>query len=550
MKDGGKRKCESQQKEEVRIKQNREKRQRMVLVKIKGIRENVPSVSTANSTTWGSAQGVCFKCGSPYHLRDKRPILIRDRASRSKGQWIPIQQSTTPGKARDNGEGPSKTTRRKDVKPPLVQLWKGDVGWSPTDAIPYPFKIRREMPEHQGMIRAHSDSIPDIGVLYDTYSNLFTIKIHHNGEFSKPHDRWYKFVVLDYDDLVDSDMFSLYELFGRLNELGLGDNNQILFIYFRISWIYLDDGLVSLMADSDVIKLLNFVPGCKEIEVYIETSVSLVELHLVESLIVSQSHNKCVGNVVVIDEIIEDNVVSSSGKDSRFLMIEWPEDEHVDTSYHASTMNVYPIVKPMNDENVGYLDCDNEHAGDIHKIVQETLMDDDLFQQDSALDYQQDPYHVIDEEQEIAKIVADQNHPCEEEFGLDVLDFSELPNGDECDDEQDPQARKRILHEIIREILAVKSRKAIQIVKCDNLRVTTKCFGNVVGYKKTNKDPMESCTHMRDSDNPSTLNNNGSVAKGRAKCDILVNNLCESLNSKLVGGRDQTIIGCLEYIRE
>ena len=40
------------------------------------------------------------------------------------------------------------------------------------------------------------------------------------------------------------------------------------------------------------------------------------------------------------------------------------------------------------------------------------------------------------------------------------------------------------------------------------------------------------------------------LVTGRAKCDILLNNLCESFNSKLVGGRDQPIIGCLEYIRQ
>ncbi|GJS94804.1 hypothetical protein Tco_0801772 [Tanacetum coccineum] len=54
------------------------------------------------------------------------------------------------------------------------------------------------------------------------------------------------------------------------------------------------------------------------------------------------SHSKCVGNGVVIEEIVEENVVSSSGKDSKLLMIEWPVDE------------------PTNNENVGYLECDNE----------------------------------------------------------------------------------------------------------------------------------------------------------------------------------------------
>ncbi|GJW90166.1 mutator type transposase [Tanacetum coccineum] len=37
---------------------------------------------------------------------------------------------------------------------------------------------------------------------------------------------------------------------------------------------------------------------------------------------------------------------------------------------------------------------------------------------------------------------------------------------------------------------------------------------------------------------------------GRAKCDLLINNICEVFNRQLVDGRDQPIITCLEYIRE
>ncbi|GJU09176.1 hypothetical protein Tco_1125606 [Tanacetum coccineum] len=97
-------------------------------------------------------------------------------------------------------------------------------------------------------------------------------------------------------------------------------------------------------------------------------------------------------NDVVIKEIVEDNVVSNSGKDSRLFMLEWPgmgeeevvsisgkvsrllilewpemgkEDEHANTTKHASTSDI---------------------AGDIHEKVHETLMDDDLFQQDSVMD--------------------------------------------------------------------------------------------------------------------------------------------------------------------
>ncbi|KAL4560236.1 hypothetical protein LXL04_032386 [Taraxacum kok-saghyz] len=37
---------------------------------------------------------------------------------------------------------------------------------------------------------------------------------------------------------------------------------------------------------------------------------------------------------------------------------------------------------------------------------------------------------------------------------------------------------------------------------------------------------------------------------GRAKCDVLLNNMCESLNNQLVKGRDKPIITSLEFIRE
>ncbi|GJW57712.1 mutator type transposase [Tanacetum coccineum] len=37
---------------------------------------------------------------------------------------------------------------------------------------------------------------------------------------------------------------------------------------------------------------------------------------------------------------------------------------------------------------------------------------------------------------------------------------------------------------------------------------------------------------------------------GKAKCDLLINNICEVFNRQLVDGRDQPIITCLKYIKE
>lgn len=37
---------------------------------------------------------------------------------------------------------------------------------------------------------------------------------------------------------------------------------------------------------------------------------------------------------------------------------------------------------------------------------------------------------------------------------------------------------------------------------------------------------------------------------GRAKCDMLLNKMCEAFDRILVGARDKPVITCLEYIRE
>nr|GEV64888.1 hypothetical protein [Tanacetum cinerariifolium] len=109
-------------------------------------------------------------------------------------------------------------------------------------------------------------------------------------------------------------MFSINELDGMLEELGLGDNNKILYTHFRIPGMSLDDG---------------------------------------------HSQSKSVGNAVVIEEIVEDNVVSSSGRDQDCSEL-GKEEEHVDTSTHASTFDICPVVEFRDDENVGSLYCDND----------------------------------------------------------------------------------------------------------------------------------------------------------------------------------------------
>ncbi|GJV01724.1 hypothetical protein Tco_1335293 [Tanacetum coccineum] len=91
-----------------------------------------------------------------------------------------------------------------------------------------------------------------------------------------------------------------------LDELGLG-SGVLLFNHFRIPGESLDEGLVTLMGDEDVLTLLKYVPKFREINVYVEEYVSLVEQHRIEVM-----NGK--GKGVAIEEILEDDVLDEQHK--------------------------------------------------------------------------------------------------------------------------------------------------------------------------------------------------------------------------------------------
>ncbi|GJT67551.1 hypothetical protein Tco_1019031, partial [Tanacetum coccineum] len=53
----------------------------------------------------------------------------------------------------------------------------------------------------------------------------------------------------------------------------------------------LDEGLLPLMSEEDVIRVLEYVPRFREVEVYIEIGISLVEKHLMERMTNADSGN-------------------------------------------------------------------------------------------------------------------------------------------------------------------------------------------------------------------------------------------------------------------
>ncbi|GKC92467.1 hypothetical protein Tco_1157909 [Tanacetum coccineum] len=132
----------------------------------------------------------------------------------------------------------------------------------------------------------------------------------------------YRFQVIDWHDLVDSDHFSLDEYDALLEDLRFNDG-KILFSPFRIPGKSLDEGFVLLMSKENLVNVLKYVPRYKEIEVDIKNGVSSIESHMIEARL-SQ------GKGMVIEEILEHNVVETvAGKEGKLLLLEWKDSNQV-----------------------------------------------------------------------------------------------------------------------------------------------------------------------------------------------------------------------------
>nr|GEU98207.1 hypothetical protein [Tanacetum cinerariifolium] len=128
---------------------------------------------------------------------------------------------------------------------------------------------------------------------------LFTLKIHHSGNFTSPPGRIYHCAKIQWYDLDDSETFSINEYDAMLEDLGIKDGS-ILFSRFRIPGKSLDEGLVPLMSNQDVLSLLQYVPIYKEIKVFVKKNTMEVVLGM--------------GKGVVIEEVMEDDEVKEASE--------------------------------------------------------------------------------------------------------------------------------------------------------------------------------------------------------------------------------------------
>ncbi|GJZ64354.1 hypothetical protein Tco_0620775 [Tanacetum coccineum] len=198
-----------------------------------------------------------------------------------------------------------------------------------------------------------------------------------------------------------------------LDELGLGDG-RLLFSHFNIPCTSLDDGLVSLMADEDVVKLLEYMPMFREFDVYVEEVVLVIEQHMIEvSVIVSLSQDdmnmpwgmvaRYMNDDAIISELEADEVhlklkdeepseVDMEVEDEREIGEREVDDQlflgdQVDNemtkhdAIHNSCSNVH-IGRPMKIKRVEYNETDSRYAPTENPMKRRKLNKDDKYAMD------------------------------------------------------------------------------------------------------------------------------------------------------------------------
>ncbi|PWA82861.1 hypothetical protein CTI12_AA172120 [Artemisia annua] len=112
---------------------------------------------------------------------------------------------------------------------------------------------------------------------------MFTLEIHHNGQFTSIPGRSYLFGDTDWFDGVHCDVFSMVLLGEMLEDFGYTDRTLV-YTHFRLPGESLDDGLLPLKSDEDVKTLVEYVPFFTQLELYIETGVSIVECEMIDRI--------------------------------------------------------------------------------------------------------------------------------------------------------------------------------------------------------------------------------------------------------------------------
>ncbi|CAI9261470.1 unnamed protein product [Lactuca saligna] len=113
----------------------------------------------------------------------------------------------------------------------------------------------------------------DPRVVYDGHPTLFTIKLHHGGEFTKFPNVNYIEGTVTYVDMVDIEEFSIHEMDAIMKGLGYSVP-PVIYYDFRVLKGDMHFGPRALGNDDDVLNLSQYVKEHKLIRVYTEHGIT------------------------------------------------------------------------------------------------------------------------------------------------------------------------------------------------------------------------------------------------------------------------------------
>nr|GEU76288.1 hypothetical protein [Tanacetum cinerariifolium] len=122
--------------------------------------------------------------------------------------------------------------------------------------------------------------IEELESKYDNAPNMFSIRIHHGGNFLSYPGRMYVSGRVDIFDMVDMDLFTVVALNMMVLKLGYTSEPEPMFYNYLRLLTSLDVGPYALACEEDVRCLATLVRSFKLIEVYIEHGVTVLDSYL------------------------------------------------------------------------------------------------------------------------------------------------------------------------------------------------------------------------------------------------------------------------------
>ncbi|CAI9288241.1 unnamed protein product [Lactuca saligna] len=506
----------------------------------------------------------------------------------------------------------------------------------------------------------------DPRVVYDGHPTLFTIKLHHGGEFTKFPNVNYIEGTVTYVDMVDIEEFSIHEMDAIMKGLGYSVP-PVIYYHFRVPKGDMHFGLRALGNDDDVLNLSQYVKEHKLIRVYTEHGITNLLTYFmapkpVRKVIIEQleeidehqtppTNNQpsgmpqtCIPPVIANEaalalsispeynkkrEFIKDKPLSSCIKKlvmddvsvDRIGGNKDDADNEIDHGFNEFDEECNDINRDFNefheacnDINQGFNEFD-EAANDFDiGLYQQILQSNEQNVDDEVHEGEENTVNkeVTEEENHDRNEMNDENVEMRD-FAVDdgsedniEIDEDNTERSDESEDSDDsdfwvdedniipdvevdmrdfymnidleaeflekrlPKHRENDSDEVNEELGVIDNdqwdsldegsdidRKRRAVIK--ELGKETRCSqGEIHKGLQTAISQLFPCAEHSSYDVEAynwlkqipPQHWARSHFTGRAVSDMLLNNLCEVFNSKLIEGRDKPLISCLEYIRE